>query len=146
MILSIKHLILLSGPDQETCRQHVRLFFEKSQLVRYDSIQIDDSGCINGTAPEFTDVLEQGISENKKRLGALLTKLRQEGCTSLEDLLNLQQGFKSKLLHTMSHLLDGFFGIDSYFYDLDEISHWITVNRQKHLEQAANECWLIRVT
>ena len=146
MILSIKHVMLVSDPDEERCRHHVRLFFEKSQLVHYDSIEFADQACINGTDPAFAQLLEQGLEENRRRLRRFLAKLKQEGCASLDDLLDLEQGFKSKLLHTTSHLLDGFFGIDSYFYDIDEISHWITAARQEQLERVPEECWLVRLT
>ena len=146
MILSIKHVMLLSGPDRETCEHLVRRFFKKSQLVHYDSIAFDQHSIVNGSDPEFAQLLENAVAENHRKLGEFLAKLQQEGCTSLDDLLVLDQGFKSKLLHTMSHLLDGFFGIDSRFFDIDEISHWITANRRTQLEQSADRCWLVRVT
>jgi len=145
MILFIEHTILVSGPDRETCEHHVRLFFEKSQLVHYDSIEFDPLNSVNGADPQFAQLLESSVTGNRQILKELLGKLQQEGCSSLDDLLVLEQGFKSKLLHTVSHLLDGFFGVDSRFYDIDEISHWVTENRRRQIDQSPEQCWLLAV-
>jgi hypothetical protein len=145
VILNIEHDILVSGPDLSTCENHVRRYFEKSQLVHYDSIEFDPSHCINATEPGFMEQVDEGIVSNRQVLSELLNKLTNEGCTKLEDILELPQGFQSKLLHTMSHLLDGFFGIDTKFYDIDEISHWITDNRREQLARSPGTCWLLRV-
>jgi hypothetical protein len=145
MILFVDHDMLVSGPNLATCERHVRLFLAKSQLVHYDSVEIDRQHSVNGTAPRFHDLLQGAIAENHHILNDLLGKLQEEGCATLEDLLTLPQGFKSKLLHTISHLLDGFFGIDSRFFDIDEISHWCTENRRQLLAERPAECWLLRV-
>lgn len=145
MILFIDHLMLVSGSDRTTCEDHVRLFFDKSQLVHYDSVEIDQQETMNATDSRFTALLDKGLDENRRILAELLAKLRHEGCSSLDDLLTLEQGFKSKILHTISHLLDGFFGIDSRFFDIDEISHWITESRQQQMRERPEECWLLPV-
>ncbi|HHO47869.1 MAG TPA: hypothetical protein ENN06_05385 [Desulfobacteraceae bacterium] len=145
MILFMEHDMLMSGPDRETCEQHIRLFFDKSQLVHYDSIDFDRANSVNGTDGRFEELLSSAIAGNRQVLSDLLNKLRQEGCTSLDDLLVMPQGFMSKLLHTMCHLLDGFFGVDSRFFDIDEISHWLTENRKQEIARSPEQCWLIRV-
>ena len=145
MILFVDHDMLVSGSDLATCERHVRLFFAKSQLVHYDSVEIDRQHSVNGTDPRFNDYLQEALAENRRILRGLLAKLQEEGCATLEDVLELHQGFKSKLLHTISHLLDGFFGIDSRLFDIDEISHWLTEGRQRELAQRPESCWLLRV-
>ncbi len=145
MILFVEHDMLVSGPDLDTCERRVRLFFAKSQLVHYDSVEIDRQHSVNGVDPRFNELLQEAIAENRQILGELLAKLQEEGCTDLTDLLALPQGFKSKLLHTISHLLDGFFGIDSRFFDIDEISHWLTEDRRRQLAEQPEQCWLLRV-
>ena len=145
MILFAEHDMLMSGPDLATCERHVRLFFAKSQLVHYDSVEIDRHHSVNGADPRFKELIQAAIAENKRILGELLSKLQEEDCATLEDLLTLPQGFKSKLLHTISHLLDGFFGIDSRFFDIDEISHWLTEARQRQLGEQPEDCWLLRI-
>jgi hypothetical protein len=145
MILSVEHIMLASGPDQATCEHHVRRFFKKSQLVHYDSIEIDSKRCINAAAPEFDHLVAEAMAGNRQVMSDLLDKLAKEGCKNLQDILDLPQGFQSKLLHTISHLLDGFFGIDSKFYDIDEISHWLTDSRRKQITESPETCWLIKV-
>jgi len=145
MILFVEHDMLVSGPDFDTCERHVRLFFEKSQLVHYDSIDIDRQNSVNAVDPRFEELMNNAIAENHRVLADLLAKLQEEDCQSLQDLLVLPQGFKSKMLHTMSHVLDGFFGIDSRFFDINEISHWLTENRQKDIAESPGRHWLIRV-
>ena len=145
MILNIQHAILVSGTDLPTCENRVRLYFEKSQLVHYDSIEINPGDCFNATDPEFEKLVDKGIAANKLVLADLLAKLKEEGCLSIDNILHLPQGFQSKLLHTMSHILDGFFGIDTKFYDIDEISHWITEKRREEITLSPQTCWLLQV-
>ena len=146
MILNIEHDILVSAPDLETAERHIRLFFDKSQLVHYDTIEIDYESCANGSDTRFETLLSKGTDGNHEILAELLDKLQKEGeCKKLEDILVMPQGFQSKLLHTISHLLDGFFGVDTRFYDIDEISHWITENRKKQIDESPQSCWLLRV-
>jgi hypothetical protein len=59
-------------------------------------------------------------------LQGLLAEFADLGYESLTDLASVPQGYESKLLHTITHLLDGFFGLDSFFYNLVEESNWIS--------------------
>ena len=68
MILSIEHDILVSAPDLAAGEHHLRLFFEKSQLVHYDSIEIDQPCCMNATAPQFEGLLKQTVENNRQVL------------------------------------------------------------------------------
>lgn len=145
MILSVEHNILVSGADLETCEHHVRLFLEKSQLVHYDTITVDRTASLDATDGRFEKLLEQGMEGNRTVLADLLDKLVKEGCREMADIITLPQGFQSKMLHTICHLLDGFFGIDTHFYDIDEMSHWITENRQQQLEERPSQCWLLKI-
>jgi len=145
MILNIEHDILVSGPDLETCEHHARLYFAKSQLVHYDSMELDQENSMNAVDPRFKDLVDKGIGANRRVLTELLVKLQNEGYATLQDVLSLPQGYQSKLLHTMSHLLDGFFGIDSKLYDIDEMSHWLTESRREELTKSPQTCWLLRV-
>jgi len=146
MIPTIEHDLMISGPNLDTCARHVNSFFKTTQLVHYDSVKIDRNRSICGTHPLFQEYLDIAISKNHKILAELLGELEEEGCTELKDILVLPQGFKSKLLHTISHLLDGFFGIDSRFFDINEVSHWITEKRLLQIQETPESCWLLRVT
>ncbi len=145
MILHIEHDLMVSGPDLQACSQHVQRFFEKSQLVHYDFISVDLPHSVNGSDPRFEELLNRAVSRNHEVLADLLAKIQNEDCNTLEDLLHLPQGFQSKVLHIMSHLLDGFFGVDSHFFDIDEVSNWVTENRRKKIRETPEECWLIHV-
>lgn len=146
MQLSVSHEILVSGPDLATCRARVRRFFDRYQLVKYDTIRIDEKDAVNAAQPIFFVRLEQGIAANRKVLSGLIEDLHQQGFTSLDDLLTLPQGLASKTLHLASHLLDGFFGIDSLFYDLDDDSHWFTEERRRQIARQPAFFWLLKVT
>jgi hypothetical protein len=143
MILSIEHDLLVTGPDLETCCRRVQSFFAKSQLVRYDVVDIDRERSVRGSDPRFEEYLNRAIAANHEVLSGLHDTLKEEGYESLEDLLRLPQGFESKLLHTMCHLLDGFFGVDSHFFDIDEVSSWLTENRRTQLGEDPESCWLV---
>jgi hypothetical protein len=41
--------------------------------------------------------------------------------------------------------LDGFFGIDTYFFNLEEESHWVSVELQKSMEAAPSAYWLLTI-
>lgn len=145
MILSIEHFMLVNGADLDSCSQRVRNFFNKSQLVHYDLVEVDREKSVHGTDPGFENALNMAIAKNHAILADLLNKLKGEGYTEMGHLLELPQGFQSKLLHTMCHLLDGFFGVDSRFFDIDEISNWLTENRRQQIHKSPEECWLIHV-
>ncbi|NOX80507.1 MAG: hypothetical protein GXP57_05370 [Deltaproteobacteria bacterium] len=146
MSLTVRHTFMVTGPDLDTCGQHVRFFLDTTQLVRYDSVEIDPEHSIRGTEPRFQQELDMVLAANQAILAELLGELQQEGCRQIDDLLTLPQGFQSKLLHTVSHLLDGFFGIDSRFFDLDEDSHRLTAKRRRQIKDAPEQCWLIGIT
>jgi hypothetical protein len=120
------HLILTDGTDSEVCREKVSYFFEHYQLVRYFHTNILDRECLSASSPEFWDALEQARLKNREILHTLITELRGEGVQTLLDLESLPQGYQSNMLHVITHILDGFFGIDSYFYNLIEDSHWVS--------------------
>lgn len=146
MSLTIRHDLLVTGPDFESCSRRVHGFFSASQLVHYDNIEIDRARSCNGAGPSFRKQLNKALTGNQQVLAQLLGELQQAGCTRLEDLLTLPQGFQSKLVHTMAHMLDGFFGIDACFFDLDEVSYRLTENRRRQLEEQPEQCWLLGIT
>src|SRR4030043_54062 len=61
----------------------------------------------------------------------------------LKDLQELPQGYKSKILHVITHLLDGFFGIDTYFYNLEEDSHWVSEELKEKIKTNPPIFWLL---
>ncbi len=139
------HDILATGPDPESAARRVRAFLDATPLVRYHRIDIDPGHCMNGLDARLLPRAEEAAAENRQVLDAMLAELRHEGVREIADLAGLEQGYRSKLFHVIAHILDGFFGIDSRFYDLDESSHWLTPHRRRLLASAPEQCWLIRV-
>ena len=74
-----------------------------------------------------------------------LDSLKDEGFSTLEDLHGLEQGYASKIFHTIAHLLDGFIGIDSHFYNLEEDSHGISPDLEQKILAAPDNYWILRV-
>jgi len=89
--------------------------------------------------------METGIAANRTFCSALLKELQETGLTELEDLLAIQPGYPSKLLHILTHMLDGFIGTDSVFYNLVEDSHWLSEPLRSTIQQNPESYWLVPV-
>jgi hypothetical protein len=143
--LQASHEILVVGADLVTCRQKTLRFFAKNILVRYDSVTIVDDESVNGAHPRFWERVEAGEAANRMALANMLADLKAEGFQQLDDIMQLRQGYQSKVFHTIAHLLDGFFGIDTALYNLEDDSHWLSKERQQQIEAAPHTCWLVKV-
>ena len=137
------HEILVKGPDIAACRTRTLKFFKNYQLVRYSGIHINES--ISASDPGFSSRLLKAIDKNRQILHDLIKELQKEDVSTLDDLEELPQGYKSKMLHIITHFLDGFFGIDTYFFNLEEYSHWVSDKLQKGIEAAPSAYWLLAV-
>lgn len=145
MKLEVFHSILMLGPDAKACKEYVLRFFAKTPLVRYDSLNILEDEIFPATGPEFWQRIDEGTAENRQTVNDLLAELREAGTKRLEDLPNLPQGFQSKIVHTVAHLLDGFIGIDSLFYNMVEDSHWVSDQLRQEMRENPTEYWLLKV-
>lgn len=125
MELLAQHLVLAEGESEEACKLHVLKFFEKTSLVCYDNVVIEDR-ILSGTDPEFESELAQGLKKNRNTLRKFINELGSTGFEQRGDLMQVDQGYHSKILHIIAHFLDGFIGIDSVFYNLVEDSHWLS--------------------
>ena len=125
MKLEVTHKILTMEPDLARSAAHVLRFLDRTTLVHYDAVRVVAEQSCSGADPRFWPSLEQGIADNRQILERLTEELRAAGTKEFGDLLVMPQGFQSKIFHTMAHLLDGFFGIDSQFCNLPEDSHWL---------------------
>jgi hypothetical protein len=120
------HEILAGGENPEACRRKVLHFFERYKLVKYSRIDILEGKSIPASDALFNSRLAQAVATNRRILNKLIAELEQEGITILKEIDKIQQGYQSKMLHSITHFVDGFFGIDSYFYNLEEDSHWVS--------------------
>jgi hypothetical protein len=135
--------ILVKGTGFNSCKEKVLLFFQKYQLVRFSVITIHESRSIAASNPEFHVRLKEAILANRKILQNLIRELQHEKVSTLNDLSELPQGYKTKLLHVITHFLDGFFGIDTYFYNLIDDSHWVSDEMQNVIGKTASDFWLL---
>ena len=143
--LEISHDMLLAGSDLESCRKRVQRFFDRTMLLRYDEVLIPEDEALNGTDEKFLSRLGEGLAANHQVMRELLDNLRDEGFATLEDIRNLKKGYISKIFHTVAHLLDGFIGIDSRFYNLEEDSHTISRELHRRILAAPDNFWILRV-
>jgi hypothetical protein len=114
-------------------------------LIRYDQVLVQEDESLNASDKEFWSRLEQGIAANHSTIGELLQNLKDEGFTTLEELHGVEKGYVSKTFHTIAHLLDGFVGIDSRFYNLEEDSHGISQELRQKIHDAPEKYWILKV-
>lgn len=139
------HWMLCAGNDFATSRDLVLSFFGKSILLFYDAVCVIETASCSAENTLFWKDLEEGIAANRLVLHGFIDELRAEGCTKIDDLHTLPLGFPSKMLHLVAHLLDGFIGIDSVFYNLIEDSHWLSNELRKTITQTPAHYWLLKV-
>ncbi len=141
--IEIRHLLLACAPDRHTAENDVLRFIQQNKLVRYDNVTVEMT--CSAKQPEFMPMIEQGTQGNQAASKKMLTELMSEGYSSVLDLATLPQGYLSKLLHTVAHLQDGFFGIDSALYNLVEDSHQVSTRLSREMEQRPGEFWAVKV-
>ena len=145
MSLEVTHLFLVEGEGCAACKQLVERFLARTQLVKYDVIRIENERCQPAQALGFWPAAEAGVAANRLFVEELTSELTAGGYMGIKDFLSEAEGFPSKTLHIIAHVLDGFFGIDSSFYNLIEDSHWISAGLRKRIEAAPERFWLIAV-
>ncbi len=139
------HEILSKGSDFEACKKGVLDFFRNYQLVRYSHIAVIEKECLSASNSGFSERLEKSVQKNRAILHELIAEFEMEDIFTLNDLEHLPQGYKTKMLHVITHLLDGFFGIDTYFYNLVEDSHWVSDELLKTMKSIPSHYWIISV-
>lgn len=134
MELLARHMVLSEGESPETCRTQVVNYFERTSLVHYDNIVIDED-ILCGSDPKFGQELDLGLKRNRQTLHKFIEELGATGFEKRDDLMGLNQGYQSKILHIIAHFVDGFIGIDSVFYNLVDDSHWLSAATKKQIDR-----------
>lgn len=145
MKLENSHLMLVLAPEPQRAADAVHRFFARTQLVRYDLVTVEKERSCSAAHPQFQPRLAEGLAANRRVLQDILDELKVAGVRSLDDLAQLPQGYQSKLVHTAGHLLDGFFGIDSAFFNLVDDSHWVSEPLRLEFEQSPEDYHLLKV-
>jgi len=140
-----QHKILVSGDSFENCSQHVHRFFDLTSLVIYDCIKVMEEKSSSGLDAGFFDDIAVAEGKNRRMAQEFIDELNKAGIQKTTDLLNVEQGYISKTLHVLSHLLDGFIGIDSFFYNLIDDSHWLPPKTADDIKQNPKHYWLIHI-
>ena len=143
MQLISNHLVLVSALSLEKGRAQVQDFFHNSLLVRYDRMDFRVEKCYGGGDKEFRVALKNSIAANRKTLCNFIEEFKKTGFQTVNDLTKVEHGYPSKMLHIITHFLDGFIGIDSAFYNLIEDNHWISEETTGAIETAPDKFWLI---
>jgi len=139
------HLLLVAEPDLYEAGERVRHFFDKNFLVKYDRVTVIEQHSLPADHNEFWSRLNNGIKENRGVVKKLLAELQESGFENLADLAGMERGYDSKVLHITTHLLDGFFGVDTFFYNLEEDSHSLSERLTETIRANPNDYWLIEV-
>lgn len=137
------HLLLTANATPEEARSRVEHFFEKNFLVRYDRVAISTANIISGDHRDFWPRLEAGLAANRQAVAELLAELRESGFSQLAELAGMKRGYESKVLHILTHQLDGFFGIDSSFYNLEEDAHQVSARLTEAIHESPGSFWLV---
>ena len=141
----ISHYFLVRAKTTELAARHVERYLAGNQLISYAEFFVSAEEVLGGTQAKFWETLELGLEANDVFARQMIDHLKEEGVTTLEQLLDLKQGYATKLLHTLTHLLDGFIGIDSVLYNLVEDSHWVSAELHEAIRASAGEYWLVPV-
>ena len=138
------HLLLVTGQDFGSCRDTVLRFFANTILVKYDRVEVLAEESLPAVRQGFQDRLAEGMAGNRQQVAQLLAELKDDGFADLDTWAAMPQGYASKTVHELAHLLDGFFGIDSTFYNLIDDSHWVSDALLRQIEVNPQHYWLIR--
>ena len=145
MNIEIYHELLVEAEDFDAAQHKVQRFFEKNFLVRYDAVIILEEQSLSAEHQGFFERIEAATAANRQFLKEQLSELANINVKTVEALNRLPQGFESKTLHTAAHMLDGFFGIDTCFYNLEEESHWLSDKAEEDIRRRPGRYWLIKV-
>lgn len=137
--------MLVHGADIESAMEAVRTFFDETLLLRYDSLQCRRDQSCSAIAPQFWQKIDEAMAQNRQVLEDFVGELEDSGVRGVKDLNGVPQGYQSKILHIVTHFLDGFIGIDSVFYNLADDSHWLPEKTRQLILANPDQFWLIHV-
>ncbi|NLZ16594.1 MAG: hypothetical protein GX087_02520 [Desulfobulbaceae bacterium] len=141
----VAHIFLTQARTAENACRHVERFLTDNPLLSYDQLHILPEEVNRADEEAFWDTMDEGLLANRSFAHRMISHLEKEGVKELRQLVDLQQGYATKVLHTLTHLLDGFIGIDSILYNLVDDSHDVSNNLRRAMRDNPSRYWLIRV-
>jgi hypothetical protein len=139
------HEILTKGSDFEFSQKRVVRFLQKYQLVSYTTIHVIESESLPATSHDFQNRVHNALLKNRQILHNFLEELKADGYKTIQDLQTMPQGYKTRIFHVITHLLAGFFGLDTHLYNLEEDSHWISEALWEKIKTHGSHYWLVAV-
>ena len=139
------HKILSFADNFAAAQKYVQGFFDNTMLIHYDNVKIIEELSLSAADEDFWPEINSSIEQNKSVLSTHIDELKETGCLSVDDFTTLAHGYPSKVFHLIAHLLDGFIGIDSRFYNLPEDSHWLSEKLKNTILAVPENYWLIHV-
>lgn len=140
-----RHKMLVAGDSFDHCSDQVHKFFDLTSLVIYDCIEAIESKSFSGLDAAFIDHIAEAEKHNYQTVQSLINELVKADILTTRDLQKVEQGYVSKTLHILSHFLDGFIGIDSYFYNLLDDSHWLPRKTVEAIKNNPRHYWLLHI-
>ncbi len=137
--------MLLVGDSFDHCNEQVHKFFDLTSLVIYDCIVAIESQSYSSLDADFFDRIVAAEKYNRQMVQNLIDELIKAKIQKTEDFINIEQGYQSKTLHILSHFLDGFIGVDSYFYNLIDDSHWLPPKTAQAIHDKSHHFWLVHI-
>lgn len=140
-----RHKILVAGDSFAHCSQQVKKYFDLTSLVIYDCIEIPEHEATSGIDADFFKQIKSAEQHNHQIVQDLISELQNSGVQTISDVQRIEQGYISKTFHILSHFLDGFIGIDSFFYNLLDDSHWLTEATTTEINKNPAHYWLLHL-
>ena len=124
--------------------EKVGRFLDLTPLIRYDNIDFAFGQSCSAADPNFWEMVDSACERNNRTVNELIRELQNNGFSQMTELAQIKQGYESKVLHTLVHLLDGFIGIDTSLYNLAEDSHQISDNLRQKISKQPRNYWLLQ--
>lgn len=137
--------MLLAGDSFDHCSEQVHKFFDLTSLVIYDCVETIESKSFSGLDAVFFGQIEKAEGFNRQTVQDLIDELLKAKIRKTIDFRDIEQGYLSKTLHILTHFLDGFIGIDSYFYNLIDDSHWLPSATAELIHNDPKHYWLLHI-
>ena len=138
-------VFLVEAEDYAGGCKKVLYFLDQTSLLKYDHVTFSANTSYSAIDTQFWSSVDNALTANQQSIDHLIQELQDSGYNNLRDLATMQQGYESKMLHILTHFLDGFIGIDSSLYNLIEDSHQITDSLRQKIRNSPENYWLMQV-
>ena len=144
-LMVFAHTLLVFGNDYEACCRQACDFLKANKLLGYERLEVIEAESCSGADRNFRRRLNASIKKHRENISFLVNELNQVGFHSVYDIENMEQSYPSKVLHILSHLLDGYICVDSRFYNLIDRSHQVPPTTVASIRKLPQRYWLIRI-